>query len=89
MKKGVGGGGHVAELANKLGKEGAIRIGPPGPGALKRGNLAVYVGLSFEDPHTLARLTEPPSPYVTGHSKTPPPRVTTLLWCPPPTAAMP
>ena len=36
---GAGAGGHVAELANKLGKEGAIRIGRPVPGALKRGNI--------------------------------------------------
>ena len=35
----AGGGGHVAELANRLGKEGGIRIGPPAPGALKRGKL--------------------------------------------------
>ena len=36
---GGGGGGHVAELANRLGKEGGIRIGPPVTGALKRGKV--------------------------------------------------
>ena len=29
-------GGHVAELANRLGKEGGIKIGLPGPPVVKR-----------------------------------------------------
>ncbi len=29
--------GHVAQLANKLGKGGGIRMGPPAPGVIKRG----------------------------------------------------
>ena len=30
----------MAELASKLGKEGAIRIGPPAHGAMKRGKIS-------------------------------------------------
>lgn len=43
VKKVGGGGGHVAELANKLGKEGAIRMGPPAPGGLRKGEFVSSV----------------------------------------------